>query len=77
MIALRNGLFDEDREELVSAIVDGIVAEMTFEQMQSKVFDMLYDDLVWQEWSDLRLLAEEFAPEVLEGLGYGFHSSSP
>jgi hypothetical protein len=66
MIALANGLFEEDREELVSAIVDGMVAEMTFEQMRSRVWDMLYEDLIWQQWGDLRMHAEEYAPEMLE-----------
>lgn len=58
---------EEDREEVVSAIVDGIIAQMTLEEMRKSVWDMLYEDLVWQEWGDLWMQAEEYAPEMLEG----------
>jgi hypothetical protein len=27
---------------------------------------MLYDDLIWQEWPDLWMYAEDYAPELLE-----------
>jgi hypothetical protein len=57
---------EEDREEVVSEIIEGMIAEMTLEQMRNKVWDMLYDDLIWQDWSDLWMHAEEFAPETLE-----------
>jgi hypothetical protein len=57
---------DEDREEVVGAIIEGMIAEMTLEQMRNKVWDMLYDDLIWQDWPDLIMHAEEFAPEILE-----------
>jgi hypothetical protein len=66
MSALPNNWVDEDREEVVAAIIDGIIAEMTFEQMRNKVWDMYYDDLIWQEWSDLWMQAEEYAPELVE-----------
>lgn len=58
---------EEDREEIVSAIVDGIIAQMTLEEMRKVVWDMLYEDLVWQEWADLWMQAEEYAPDMLEG----------
>ena len=66
MSALPNNWVDEDREEVVAAIIDGIIAEMTFEQMRNKVWDMYYDDLIWQEWPDLWMQAEEYAPELVE-----------
>jgi hypothetical protein len=56
---------EEDREEIVAAIIDGIITNMTYEEMRSKVWDMLYDDLVWQEWMDLRMYAQEYAPDLL------------
>lgn len=58
---------EEDREEIVGAIVDGMVASMTFEEMRRMVWDMIHDDLIWQEWSDLWMHAEDHAPELLEG----------
>jgi hypothetical protein len=57
---------EEDREEIVEAIIEGMIAEMTFEQMRNKIWDMLYEDLIWQEWTDLWMYAEDYAPELLE-----------
>jgi hypothetical protein len=56
---------EEDREEFVEAIIEGMITQMTLEEMRNKIWDMLYDDLIWQEWSDLVMHAEEYAPEVL------------
>ena len=56
---------DEDREEVVSAIVDGIITQMTLEEMRKNVWDSLYEDLIWQEWTDLMLQAEDYAPGIL------------
>jgi hypothetical protein len=56
---------DEDREEVVSAIVDGIITQMTLEEMRKNVWDALYEDLIWQEWTDLLLQAEDYAPNIL------------
>ena len=57
---------EEDRDEIVGEIIEGIIAEMTLEQMRNKIWDMLYEDLVWQEWTDIWMLAEDYAPELLE-----------
>jgi hypothetical protein len=66
MSALPNTWVEEDREEVVSAIVDGMVSEMTLEQMRQVVWDGLYEDLIWQGWSDLWMYVEDYAPELLE-----------
>jgi len=58
---------EEDREEVVGAIVDGIIATMTFEEMRKLVWDVIHEDLIWQEWSDIWTNVEEYAPELLEG----------
>jgi hypothetical protein len=57
---------EEDREEVIGAIIDGVIAEMTFEQMRNKIWDMLYEDLLWQEWTDLWMHAETYAPDLLD-----------
>ena len=57
---------DEDRAEFVERIVDGMVSEMTYESIKQCVWDMLYDDLIHQEWSDLWMYAEQYAPEVFD-----------
>jgi hypothetical protein len=56
---------EEDREEIVETIIEGMIAEMTLEQMRNKIWDMLYDDLIWQEWPDIWMLAEEYAPSLV------------
>ena len=57
---------EEDRDEVVGEIIEGMIAEMTLEQMRNRIWDMLYDDLIWQEWPDLWMHAEDYAPDLLE-----------
>jgi hypothetical protein len=57
---------DDIKEELIGQIVDGMIAQMTFEDMRQNVWNTLYEDLIWQEWSDIVMLAEEYCPEALE-----------
>ena len=54
------------RDDLVVEIVDGIIAQMSLEDLRQNVWDSLYEEIVWQEWPDLVLLAEEYCPEFLE-----------
>jgi hypothetical protein len=61
-----NNWVEEDRDEIASAIVDNMVSEMTLEQMRNKVWDYYFDDVVMQDWADLWMLAEEYAPDLLE-----------
>jgi len=56
---------EEDRAEFVESIVEGMISEMTFEEMRQCVWDMLYEDLLFQEWSDLCMHAEQYAPDLL------------
>jgi hypothetical protein len=57
---------EEDRDEIASAIVDNMISEMTLEQMRNKVWDYYFDDVIMQDWADLWMLAEEYAPDLLE-----------
>ena len=57
---------EEDRDEFVDCIVDGIVSTLTFEEIRNKVWDQIRDEIIFNEWSDLFMLAEEYAPELLE-----------
>jgi hypothetical protein len=57
---------EEDRDEFVDCIVDGIVSTLTLEEMRDKVWDQVRDEIVFNEWSDLFMLAEEYAPDLLE-----------
>ena len=56
---------EEDRPEIVERIVDGMVAEMTYESIKQCVWDLLYEDLLYQEWADLWMHAEKYAPDLL------------
>ena len=56
---------EEDREELICAIVEGMVSRMTLEEMRAVVWDMHYEDIVWQQPSDILMLADEYASEML------------
>ena len=56
---------EEDREELICAIVESMVSRMTLEEMRTIVWDMHYEDVAWQGWSDILMLADEYAPEML------------
>ena len=56
---------EEDREELVCAIVESMVSRMTLEVMRAIVWDMHYEDVACQEWGDILMLADEYAPEML------------
>jgi hypothetical protein len=55
---------EEDREDVISEIIEGMIAEMTYEEMKNRIWDMLYEDLAWQEWPDIWMLAEEYAPDL-------------
>lgn len=57
---------EEDREDLVYAIVENMVSRMTLEEMRRVVWDMHYEDIAWQEMSDILMLADEYAPELLD-----------
>ena len=57
---------EEFREELVCAITDGMISEMTFEDLRQFVWNSLYDDLVFQSDIDLTMYAEKYAEEFLE-----------
>jgi hypothetical protein len=60
---------EEFREDLVCAITDGMISEMTFEDLRQFVWNSLYDDLVFQSDIDLTMYAEKYAEEFLEEAG--------
>lgn len=66
-----NNWVEEDRDEIASAIVDSMIAELTLEQMRNKLWDQYFDDVVMQDWADLWMLAEEYAPDLAEKFQVG------
>jgi len=71
LITTPNNWVDEERPEVVEAIVEGMVAEYTLEQMRQYLWDSLYDQLIFQEWPDLWAYAEKYAPELVEKFEVG------
>jgi hypothetical protein len=64
-------LEDEEKTEIVEAIVEGIVSEMTLEQMRQYVWDSLYDELIFQDWAEIWSHAERYAPELVDNSADG------
>ena len=69
MTTIPNNWVEEDRHEIVEKIVDGMMESLSEEETRKMVWDMLYDDLVFQTWPDLFIHAETYAPDLLEGVG--------
>ena len=53
-----------NKEDIAEQIADNMVSVMTFENMRQFVWDSLYDDLIHQSWSDLRMAAEDYGVEI-------------
>ena len=57
---------DEDRPEIAEAIVDGVISQMTYEEMRQFVWDRLYGEMLDKSWSDLWMMVEDYAPDYLD-----------
>ena len=66
MTTIPNNWVEEDRHEIVEKIVDGMMESLSEEETRKMVWDMLYDDLVFQTWPDLFIHAETYAPDLLQ-----------
>ena len=54
---------DEDREMLISDVVDAMVSEMTLEEMRMQCWDNFYEELICMEDFTLEQLASTYAPQ--------------
>jgi hypothetical protein len=68
MTTIPSNWVEEDRHEIVEKIVDGMMESLSEEETRRMVWDMLYDDLVFQTWPDLFIHAEVYAPDLFEGV---------
>ena len=68
MTTIPSNWVEEDRHAIVEKIVDGMMESLSEEETKRMVWDMLYDDLVFQTWPDLFIHAETYAPDLLEGV---------
>ena len=55
---------DENREEIISEVVDGLISEMTLEDMRRDCWDRLYDDVICMDDFTLEHLASIHCPWV-------------
>ena len=67
MTAIPSNWVEEDRHDIVEKIVDGMMESLSEKEIKRMVWDMLYDDLVFQTWPDLFIHAEVYAPDLFEG----------
>ena len=59
---------EETREELMGAVTDAIVSQMTLEDMRTRTWDSIYEDLLCQSDWELEECAKEYCPEVLDSV---------
>lgn len=57
---------DEDREMLISDVVDAMVSEMTLEDMRRQCWDNFYEELICMEDFSLEQLASRYAPQYVK-----------
>ena len=57
---------DEDREMLISDVVDAMVSEMTLEDMRMQCWDNFYEELICMEDFSLEQLASRYAPQYVK-----------
>jgi len=55
---------DEQREEFLAKLCDTIVDGMSLAQLETTVWDKIYDELVGLNDSDLELFAEDYGVEL-------------
>jgi hypothetical protein len=55
---------DEQREEFLGKLCDTIVDGMSLAQLETTVWDKIYDELVGLNDSDLELFAEDYGVEL-------------
>ena len=57
---------DDDREMLISDVVDAMVSEMTLEEMRMQCWDNFYEELICMEDFSLEQLASRYAPQYVK-----------
>jgi len=55
---------DEQREEFLGRLIDQIVDGMSLAELETIVWDKIYDELVGLNDSDLELFAEDYGVEL-------------
>ena len=55
-----------NKEEFAEALAEHIVQGYDLDSLIAIVWDMTYDELMWQSWDDLRMTAEDHGFEPAE-----------
>ena len=53
-----------NKEEYVEKLCDVIVDRMDRKDLEKVVWDQIYDEMIFQEWVDLLMTAEEYGVEI-------------
>jgi hypothetical protein len=53
-----------NKEEYVEKLCDAIVDSMDRKDLEKVVWDQIYDEMIFQEWVDLLMTAEEYGVEI-------------
>jgi hypothetical protein len=57
---------DEQREDVIYDVVEGMIAEMTLEQLRQQCWDRYYEELICMEDFTLEELMSRYAPHRLD-----------
>ena len=55
-----------NKEDFAEKLAEKIVESYDVNSLINIVWDMTYDELVQMNWSDLKMMAEDYSPELLE-----------
>jgi hypothetical protein len=66
MAVIPNNWREDDRELFAEAIAENVVKGMSLKDLQRLAWDAVFDEMVNKDWPDLWLMAEDYAPELIE-----------
>lgn len=61
-----NNWREEDRELFAEAIAENVVKQMSHKDLVRVVWDSVFDEMITKDWPDLWMMAEDYAPELIE-----------
>ena len=53
-----------NKEEYVERLCDAIVDSMDRKNLERIVWDQIYDEMITQDWTDLRMMGEDYGVET-------------
>ena len=59
---------EQDKDDIVASLVDGIVSRMSEDEMRTLVWNTMFDDLIMDDYISLYQWAEEVDPKQIPAL---------